>query len=36
MKMKGGWILDVDLRKFFDTMDHGHLGSSSSVGCVMV
>ena len=25
MKMKGGWILDVDLRKFFDTIDHGHL-----------
>ncbi len=25
MKMKGGWILDVDPRKFFDTIDHGHL-----------
>jgi RNA-directed DNA polymerase len=25
MKMKGGWVLDVDLRKFFDTIDHGHL-----------
>ena len=24
-KMKGGWVLDVDLRKVFDTIDHGHL-----------
>jgi group II intron reverse transcriptase/maturase len=24
MKMGGGWIVDVDLRKFFDTIDHGH------------
>jgi group II intron reverse transcriptase/maturase len=23
--MGGGWILDVDVRKFFDTIDHGHL-----------
>jgi len=21
----GGWILEVDVRKFFDTLDHGHL-----------
>jgi RNA-directed DNA polymerase len=21
----GGWVLDVDVRKFFDTIDHGHL-----------
>jgi len=21
----GGWILDVDIRKFFDTLDHAHL-----------
>lgn len=21
----GGWILEVDIRKFFDTLDHGHL-----------
>jgi retron-type reverse transcriptase len=21
----GGWVLDVDLRKFFDTLDHSHL-----------
>ncbi len=25
MSMGGGWILDVDIRKFFDTIDHGHL-----------
>ena len=25
MKMGGGWIVDVDLRKFFDTIDKGHL-----------
>src|SRR3984885_9015360 len=25
MKIGGGWIGDVDLRKFFDTIDHGHL-----------
>ena len=24
-RMGGGWILDVDVRKFFDTLDHGHL-----------
>jgi RNA-directed DNA polymerase len=24
-KMGGDWIVDVDLRKFFDTIDHGHL-----------
>jgi group II intron reverse transcriptase/maturase len=23
----GGWVLDVDLRKFFDTLDHTHLRS---------
>ena len=22
---QGGWILEVDIRKFFDTLDHGHL-----------
>jgi RNA-directed DNA polymerase len=21
----GGWVIDVDIRKFFDTLDHGHL-----------
>ena len=25
MEMGGGWILEVDIRKFFDTIDHGHL-----------
>jgi group II intron reverse transcriptase/maturase len=25
MKMKGGWVLEVDVRKFFDRVDHGHL-----------
>ena len=25
MDAGGGWILDVDIRKFFDTLDHGHL-----------
>lgn len=25
MALKGGWVLEVDVRKFFDTVDHGHL-----------
>jgi len=25
MGMAGGWILEVDIRKFFDTLDHSHL-----------
>jgi len=25
MNLRGGWMVDVDLRKFFDTIDHGHL-----------
>jgi group II intron reverse transcriptase/maturase len=25
MDLRCGWIVDVDLRKFFDTIDHGHL-----------
>ena len=25
MKIGGGWIVEVDIRKFFDTIDHGHL-----------
>ncbi len=25
MNMRGGWMVDVDLRKFFDTIDHGQL-----------
>jgi RNA-directed DNA polymerase len=27
MKMKGGWVLEVDIEKFFDSIDHGHLRS---------
>jgi RNA-directed DNA polymerase len=26
MKIGGGWIVEVDIRKFFDTIPHGHLG----------
>lgn len=25
MRMGGGWVLEVDVRKFFDTLDHRHL-----------
>lgn len=25
MQMAGGWVLEVDIRKFFDTLDHEHL-----------
>ena len=25
MRMAGGWVLEVDIRKFFDTVDHEHL-----------
>jgi group II intron reverse transcriptase/maturase len=25
MKMKGGYVVEVDIRKFFDTVDHAHL-----------
>lgn len=25
MSMKGGWVLEVDVRKFFDRLDHSHL-----------
>lgn len=25
VKMAGGWVLEVDIRKFFDTLDHGQL-----------
>jgi group II intron reverse transcriptase/maturase len=25
MAMRGGWVIEVDVRKFFDTMDHRHL-----------
>src|SRR5438309_6623694 len=23
--MAGGWVLEIDIEKFFDTLDHGHL-----------
>jgi group II intron reverse transcriptase/maturase len=26
VRMAGGWVLEVDIRKFFDTLDHQHLG----------
>jgi group II intron reverse transcriptase/maturase len=25
MEVKGGWVLEIDIRKFFDTLDHRHL-----------
>jgi group II intron reverse transcriptase/maturase len=25
MQMTGGWVLEVDIKRFFDTLDHGHL-----------
>ena len=25
MGMEGGWVVEVDMRKFFDTLDHAHL-----------
>jgi len=25
MQVGGGWVLEVDIRKFFDTLDHGYL-----------
>ena len=25
MEMAGGWVLEVDIKGFFDTLDHGHL-----------
>ena len=25
MRTAGGWVLEVNVRKFFDTMDHGHI-----------
>jgi group II intron reverse transcriptase/maturase len=27
MGMGGGWVLEVDIKSFFDTLDHGHLRS---------
>ncbi len=25
MEVRGGWVLEIDIRKFFDTLDHRHL-----------
>ncbi len=25
MDMKGGWVIDLDIQSYFDTIDHGHL-----------
>lgn len=25
MRMRGGWVLEIDIRQFFDTLDHAHL-----------
>ena len=25
MSMRGGWVLEIDIQKFFDTLDHAHL-----------
>jgi RNA-directed DNA polymerase len=27
MQMGGGWVLEIDIKSFFDTVDHGHLRS---------
>ena len=27
MDMNGGWVLELDIESFFDTVDHGHLRS---------
>jgi retron-type reverse transcriptase len=27
MEMGGCWVLEVDIERFFDTLDHGHLRS---------
>ena len=35
MDMGGGRIVDVDLGQFYDTIDKGLSGDSSSVGCAM-
>jgi RNA-directed DNA polymerase len=35
MRTAGGWVLEVDVRKFFDTMDHGHIREILRRGCSM-
>ena len=32
MKMGGGWVLDVDIKSFFDTLGHAHVESYNSGG----
>ena len=40
MDLRGGFVLEVDLQKFFDTLDHGYLEfpteSGRSIKCVIV
>ena len=31
----GGWVLEVDIRKFFDTLDHGRLRRCFAAGYAM-
>jgi group II intron reverse transcriptase/maturase len=30
MEMGGGWVLEVDIQQYFDTLDHGHLRDALS------
>ena len=32
---KGGWVLEVDIRKFFDNLEHDTSDSFFNSGCVM-
>ena len=34
MEVRGGWVLEIDIRKFFDALDHRHLRRSSAGGYV--
>jgi retron-type reverse transcriptase len=27
MSMGGGWVIELDIQSFYDTLDHGHLRS---------
>lgn len=36
MELRGGWLMEVDLRKFFDTLEHWHLRAFFSRECVTV
>ena len=33
MAIGGGWILEVDIQKFFDTLDHAHLRGCYAAEC---